>query len=93
MSTGKPLYPFNFRIGFFCVLMGAVLSVPTGMLRAQILSYATPDVLKRFYLTTVSGCYFLLPIWSLVVWRYQPLPILGIITFLLCFRFLFPEMS
>ena len=75
------------------MLMGAVLSVPTGMLRAQILSYATPDVLKRFYLTTVSGCYFLLPIWSLVVWRYRPLPILGIITFLLCFRFLFPEMS
>ncbi|HEY3901594.1 MAG TPA: hypothetical protein VGM54_23485 [Chthoniobacter sp.] len=84
----NPNIPFNYRTAIFCFLMGTLASVPisiwAGDLPKQYQIVAPSEARMRIYWFLLVGSFLLLPIWSLsAVRKYQPLPVIGLVTFVI----------
>jgi hypothetical protein len=83
-SIWNPDIPFNGRTAVYCFLMGAVWSAPVGWVEARFIVLNVPEVITIGYYWTLGISFVLIPFWSwLAVGKYWPLPILGVVTFVL----------
>jgi len=93
MASSNPPIPLNFRTIIFCFLMGTLLGpLADCVIPARLQIFTPPETWMVFHDRLWIGCGIILPFWSfIIVRRYDPLALIGSITFILAFlALLFP---
>ena len=96
MASSSSTIPLNFRTVAFCFLMGTILGPLADLvIPARFQIFIPPKAWMVFHDRFWIGCVILLPFWSFImVRRYDPLALIGSITFILAFlALLFPAIS